>query len=215
MFGKFKGRLFYEADEDSNLKSWLDWLAESSNEKSAMMGRWYLVQLEAGAGPQDAVLVDLEIQEGEDGAGSGLVVFQAPEIGHYKRLVEAARSRLADLELEYGIDRSKVDSIQATLFGALRPFYQERDRLRLLIQYRKIFIDRLLSEGDRQGWSCLRPCDWRFAVGRMLANVRPAFRAVRSMSRECERRSRAGTSHHRLSVALHSHGPPGGRSLPR
>lgn len=32
---------------------------------------------------------------------------------------------------------SKVDSIRSRLFGALRAFYQERDRLRLLMQFRK------------------------------------------------------------------------------
>jgi len=37
-FGKFKGRLYQEADGDSALKSWLEWLAESSNERSSRMG---------------------------------------------------------------------------------------------------------------------------------------------------------------------------------
>jgi DNA polymerase-3 subunit epsilon len=30
-FGKFKGRLYQEAQEDSELRSWLEWLAESTN----------------------------------------------------------------------------------------------------------------------------------------------------------------------------------------
>jgi phage terminase Nu1 subunit (DNA packaging protein) len=64
----------------------------------------------------------------------------------YQKLVESARARLADLELDYGIEKSKVDSIRSKLFAALRPFYQERDRLRLLVQFRKAFIDRLLGE---------------------------------------------------------------------
>ena len=64
------------------------------------------------------------------------------------RLVEAARARLADLELEYGSEKSKVDSIRSLLFGALRVFYQDRDRLRLLVRFRKAFIDRLLAEGE-------------------------------------------------------------------
>jgi len=34
------------------------------------------------------------------------------------------------------------------LFVTLRPYYQRRDRLRLLVQYRKAFIDRLLAEGE-------------------------------------------------------------------
>jgi len=65
------------------------------------------------------------------------VVFQQPEIGLYHRLVESARNRLAELELEYGIEKSMVDSIHSKLFGALRESYQERDRLRLLVQFRK------------------------------------------------------------------------------
>ena len=76
------------------------------------------------------------------------MVFQQPEMALYQRLVEAVRNRLAELELEYGIEKSKVDSIRSKLFGALRDFYQERDRLRLLVQFRKAFIERLLSEGE-------------------------------------------------------------------
>jgi hypothetical protein len=68
----------------------------------------------------------------------------------YQRLVEAAQNRLAGLELEYGIEKSKVDSIRSKLFGSLREQYQERDRLRLLVRFRKAFIDRLLAEGDRK-----------------------------------------------------------------
>ena len=48
--------------------------------------------------------------------------------------------RWTDLELEYGIEKSKVDAIRSKLFGALRTFYQERDRLRVLVNFRKAFI---------------------------------------------------------------------------
>ena len=71
------------------------------------------------------------------------MVFRHPGLEHYQRLIEAARSRLADLELDYGVEKSKVDSVRSRLFGALRPYYQERDRLRLLIQYR---LDHTLME---------------------------------------------------------------------
>src|SRR5579859_2388107 len=46
VFGKHKGRLFQEARKDAELRRWLDWLAGSSNTRSAKMGRWYLGQLE-------------------------------------------------------------------------------------------------------------------------------------------------------------------------
>jgi len=61
-------------------------------------------------------------------------------------LVEAARNRLADLELEFGFEKSKVDAIRSKLFGALPTYYQERDRLRVLVNFRKAFIERLLAE---------------------------------------------------------------------
>jgi len=76
------------------------------------------------------------------------VVFQQPEIELYQRLVEASRNRLAELELEYGIEKSKVDSVRSKLFAAQRAAYQKRDRLRLLVRFRKAFIDRLLAEGE-------------------------------------------------------------------
>ena len=150
LFGKFKGRRYQEAREDAELMSWLEWLAESTNERSSAMGRWYLKQLANGCGLEDAAFLDLQIQENVDGTSIavGLVVFQQPEMELYQRLVEAARNRLAELELEYGIEKSKVDSVRSKLFVALRATYQERDRLRLLVQFRKAFIDRLLAEGE-------------------------------------------------------------------
>jgi hypothetical protein len=59
-FGKFKGRLYQEAREDAELRAWLEWLAESTNEKSSAMGRWYLGQLENGCGLED-VWVEAEM----------------------------------------------------------------------------------------------------------------------------------------------------------
>jgi hypothetical protein len=50
------------------------------------------------------------------------VVFQQPEMELYQRLVEASRNRLAELELEYGIEKSKVDSVRSRHFAALRSF---------------------------------------------------------------------------------------------
>jgi len=62
--------------------------------------------------------------------------FRVTEFGYSNKSLV----RLAELELEYGIEKSKVDSIRSLLFAALRVFYQERDRLRLLVQFRKVFI---------------------------------------------------------------------------
>jgi hypothetical protein len=97
-------------------------------------------------------MLDLQIQERGTGDGGtdmgGLVVFLQAEIELYQRLVESARARLAELELAYGVEKAKVDSIRSRLFGALRSLYQERDRLRLLVEFRRAFIERLLAEGE-------------------------------------------------------------------
>jgi len=78
--------------------AWLEWLAESTNEQSSAMGRWYLGQLANGCGLEDAAFLDLQIQEDAGGTSvaAGLVVFQQPEMELYQRLVEASRNRLAD-----------------------------------------------------------------------------------------------------------------------
>ncbi len=34
-FGKFKGRLYQETREDAELRAWLEWLSESTNERSS------------------------------------------------------------------------------------------------------------------------------------------------------------------------------------
>jgi len=73
------------------------------------MGRWNSRQLENGYVPEEVAIPDLEIQEHAGSAAAGLVVFQQPLTELYQRPVEAARNRLADLELEFGIEKSKVD----------------------------------------------------------------------------------------------------------
>ena len=82
------------------------------------MSRWYLGQLVSGATLEDTTFLDVEMPGDADGSGGGLVVFRHPGLEHYQRLIEAARSRLADLD--YGVEKSKVDSVRSRLFGALR-----------------------------------------------------------------------------------------------
>ena len=66
-----------------------------------------------GSMPEDVAFLDLEIQEEAGSAAVGLVVFQQPEMELYQGLVEAARNRLADLELESGIEKSTVDAMRS------------------------------------------------------------------------------------------------------
>jgi DNA polymerase III epsilon subunit-like protein len=140
-FGKFKGRHFGEAAHDTELNSWLQWLARSSNPRSAEMGRWYLQQLEQ-LGDTDLAAVLVEP------AGTELVIYSHPELGALRRLIAEARSRLAELETEFTRERYAVDTVQARLFELLRPAYQQRDELRLVIRFRRKYLDVLMQQGE-------------------------------------------------------------------
>jgi DNA polymerase III epsilon subunit-like protein len=116
-FGKFKGRAFHEAAEDGELRSWLDWLAESSNQKSSRMGRWYINRLESGAAVAEAIVAEIAPEKSKKDRKPGLVLYQHPEAAHFHTLVKVARARLADLQLDHGVEKAKVDSIRSRLFA--------------------------------------------------------------------------------------------------
>jgi hypothetical protein len=75
------------------------------------------------------------------------------ENSEFKRLcslVAEARGRLAELEAGYTIEKAKADGLQARLFSLLREYHQERERLRLIVSYRKQFIEALLRKPDKK-----------------------------------------------------------------
>ena len=65
-------------------------------------------------------------------------------------MISAARSRLAELQSAYTKDKVAVDHIQAQIFKLVREQYQARDRIKLIIKYRRKFLDTLMAEGDEQ-----------------------------------------------------------------
>jgi len=163
-FGKHKGRLFQEAWRDAELCRWLDWLAGSSNARSAKMGRWYLRQLEIRAEAQidDSIFAVPEMEtpimdklEQQDlpplevGFAS-MVIYINPELELLRKLVAGARARLTQLEVNYTKEKSRVDSTQAILFRLLGVHYQKRDRLLLIVDYRKKYLDLLICGGEEE-----------------------------------------------------------------
>lgn len=152
-FGKFKGRLYQEARNDVELRSWLEWLAASTNERSAAMGRWYLARIEAPAITGEERTLQGLFVDALESSNLG----QEPAVGSHmvaladlKRFVAAARARLGDLEAEYTAERHAVDVTQAILFGLLRGHYQKRDRIKLVVDYRKKYLDVLLRVGEEE-----------------------------------------------------------------
>jgi DNA polymerase-3 subunit epsilon len=163
-FGKFKGRLFQDAREDGALAQWLEWLAASSNEQSAAMGAWYLQQLEtlpavateaseAGFPLSHVPLVE---QVGLAGTTAAVALVTDPEEERLKARVAKARARLAELEAAYTIEKRAVETTQSILFAILRPFFQKRDKLSLVVRYRRKFLEALLTGGEEEAERVVR-----------------------------------------------------------
>jgi len=60
----------------------------------------------------------------------------------------AGRALLAELEVSYTTEKSRVDTVQAILFRRLAEHYQKRDQLRLIVDYRKKYLDSLIRGGE-------------------------------------------------------------------
>lgn len=158
-FGKYKGRIYMDAREDAALRDWIHWLASSTNSRSAKMGRWYLSRLESVAADKAADrTVQAPHSTGDDrlptepttATGGGVVIFVNPETAQLQQLIAAARTRLAELEARYTKERHAVDVTRTTIFNYLRKHYQERDRLRLIVEYRGKFLNTLLRVGEEE-----------------------------------------------------------------
>jgi DNA polymerase-3 subunit epsilon len=119
------------------------------------MGRWYLRELGRGIEPE----VDLSVfpsagrvsaEEAEAAIELGLIVYLNPELEELRRLVAGSRDHLARLEVEYTREKSKVDALNATLFRRLRVHYEKRDQLKLIVDYRRKYLNGLLRGSDEE-----------------------------------------------------------------
>ena len=150
-FGKYKGRSIAEARTDAEFRRWLDGLAESANPRNAKMGRWYLSRLEEGAEPSQFVAWESARDPAAmAGAGKELLLYVNPQLQRLRALVDAARGRLAELEAGFTIEKAKMEAMKARLFSQLREHFQRRDRLRLVISYRRKYLESLVREGDEE-----------------------------------------------------------------
>jgi len=148
-FGKQKGKSVWSARTDREFLAWLESLAQSSTARTARMGRWYLRNLnveEPGMLFSMPGTVSRETPEPQP----TLVILKNLELERLRVLIEEARGRLAELEASFTIEKAKVDGVQASLFQRLRQHYQKRDVLRLVLEYRRRFLDVLLREGEEE-----------------------------------------------------------------
>jgi DNA polymerase-3 subunit epsilon len=152
-FGKHKGRSILDAPQNPELMSWLQWLAESANEQSASMGRWYLreIQRQQEKAEEAVFIAPASLPAEEAGDGShGIVIYTHPDLQRLRGLVTASRARLADLEAAYTAEKNNVTAVQARLFQHLKKHHRERERLRLIISYRRTYLETLLREGEEE-----------------------------------------------------------------
>jgi DNA polymerase III epsilon subunit-like protein len=147
-FGKHRGKSAAEARTDAEFRRWLDGMAQSANERNARMGRWYLQRLEEA---EPSLFVAWECARDPAGvavAGKDVVLYVNPELQRLRALVDAARARLAELEASLTVEKAKVDAMKARLFARLREYFQRRDRLRLVISYRRKYLESLVRDGE-------------------------------------------------------------------
>ncbi len=158
-FGKFKGRDFRDAHRDRAVNDWLKLLAASTNARNALMGRWYLNQLEHDT--ETAESAEGTTAALDDNAGAqlssvsakeqaGLIIYADLEVERLHKLVTLARARLAEVEATYTADRCAVDAMQATIYRLVQKHYQARDNLRLIIGYREKYLKALLRGGEQE-----------------------------------------------------------------
>ena len=67
-------------------------------------------------------------------------IFTDPKILDLKNRIELYLFQLAEAEAHFSLEKNKVDSLRAELFNTLRKLFQQRDRLRLVVQYRREFL---------------------------------------------------------------------------
>ena len=155
-FGAFKDHLFWDAETDPALRDWLVRLSQSSNRRNAAIGRWYLSRLAEGK-RSDTVLRPAEVSAPNGAAGSapdaGLIIYTDPAIEELKQLVDAARTRLAEVEAGYMTARTWTDFVKSRLYTLLRDQYRRRDRLKRLVEYRRRYIETLLQDGEEAAGS--------------------------------------------------------------
>ena len=135
------------------MKSYLQWLADSENKRSSKLGQWYLENLKFESPPSPVFDFNSSSTDGDENkqkSTSSITVWTDPEIDQFKPLIEVARLKLAEVETEYGVLKSKIDKTRSVIFKSLRPLYEKIDTIKLKIQYRRIFLDTLLQEGEEE-----------------------------------------------------------------
>ena len=156
-FGKFKGRMVTEAINDPVFRDWLVWLKNSDRKSSSDMGRWYLENLESlmdkfEKNSTQYLSVDSKKKINSartDKVRKGIVLYHDLRQEELEMLVEAARERLADLEVTYTRILNKMQQVINKIFSAVADISLEIDRLRLRVKYKKEYLNAILGMSEK------------------------------------------------------------------
>lgn len=140
-FGKFKGVDYRTAINDTELMQWIEWLSKSENARSSKFGTWYLQDLKR-------ILESPEVSEAEFDLKAEVKPTIRYDRQNLEVSIEKLRKELGELSSTIMAEQSEVDYTNAQLFTLTNEYYRQRDRLLLLIKYRKRFLDILLIEGE-------------------------------------------------------------------
>ena len=80
----------------------------------------------------------------------GFVIYTDPAVEELKQLIDATRSRLAELEAQYMNDCARAEFIEWRIYALLRVRYRRRDHLERLVEYRRRYVDTLLQDGEEE-----------------------------------------------------------------
>ena len=152
-FGKFKGRHYKDAAEDEHFKQWLEWLSSSNNKRSQAMARWYLDKLSADDDDEDFLFAEKDFESSTAIPSSAedsyqVMIFGEEQREYLKQMIESTREQLAHLEAEYTALKSHVDSFLSKIYYAIKDLRQERDNLKLRLEYRQLYLDELIRQGE-------------------------------------------------------------------
>jgi DNA polymerase III epsilon subunit-like protein len=182
-FGRFKGRDFRDAAVEPELRGWLDWLSRSTNGTSAKMGRWYLDHLEQPASHDIDVdeFESFDVSEAtsiEDSVSPhrALAFRASPRAEQLRLLIANVRTRLADTQADYTKLRNGIESVQSVIFNLLSESLQKRDNLRLVVSYRRKFIQRLLEAGEQEASQTIH--EFESARAQSRSNYQEAASAI-------------------------------------
>ena len=62
--------------------------------------------------------------------------------------LDAARARLTELEAGFAVEKAQVEAMKARLFARRRGHFQRHERLRLVIGYRRKYLESLVWQGE-------------------------------------------------------------------